>query len=152
MLFRSILTFGSILLSLPFVTAASITFSTSECIVIAQAALSSSPGTLTQSTPLCPGSSKTIDWPLTSGGDGAGSFLAIYAAFNGNSPGCVLAMNSEQSGYLAGRSLDWRKERQLWDNTAGGLLLDTATWQPLSWSVLALPFAHEEVMQFADEL
>lgn len=144
MLFKRSLTFASLLLTLPFASAASITFTTSECIIISQAALSSSPGTLTKSTPLCPGTSKTIDWPLTSGGDGAGSFLAIYAAFNGNSPGCVLAMNNEQSGYLAGRSLDWRSERQLYDNTAGGLLLDTATWQPLSWSVAILPLTSKK--------
>lgn len=70
----------------------------SSCILIAQVANLNSPATLTSLHPICPESgTQALDWPLTSGGDGAASGLAIYGDMNGGTPGCVMSMSQMQA-------------------------------------------------------
>lgn len=108
--------------------------STSGCIVLSQVASLSTPYSLTQSLPICPGSPATVTWPLSSGGNGAASNMAIYANINNGSPGCVMALSQMQAMYLLGRSLEWRADG-LWDNGEQGLIRDPTSFSVITWSV-----------------
>ncbi|ORY34681.1 hypothetical protein BCR39DRAFT_556195 [Naematelia encephala] len=121
----------------------------SGCIVLAQVASLNGPTTLTASKPICPNTATipspdggvVLDWPLTSGGDGSASSIAIYGQItsdSGSSPataqaGCVMTLSQMQAMYLLGRTLEWAKTEpnELYDDTAGGVLLDPTTYQPI---------------------
>ncbi|KAK1928023.1 hypothetical protein DB88DRAFT_480097 [Papiliotrema laurentii] len=109
------------------------TLSTSSgCIVLSQVATLTSPYSITQSRPICPGGGATINWPLTSGGNGAASSLAIYAGFQGSAPGCMMPLSQMQAMYILGRMLEWRADG-IWDSTANGLLRDPTSFEVLTW-------------------
>jgi hypothetical protein len=109
------------------------------CIFIAQVASLGSPLVLTALQPICPSDTVTVSWPLTSSGDGASSSLAVYAELTsaeqgGVTAGCVTDLSQMQAMYLLGRSLEWRNDKeQVYDNTAGGYLLDSTSYQPILW-------------------
>ncbi|KAE8541702.1 hypothetical protein D1P53_001873 [Cryptococcus gattii VGV] len=108
--------------------------STSVCIIVAQIASLSSPSVVSAMVPICPDSDDTaIAWPLTTNGDGASSSIAIYAhttaTDGGVSVGCVMGLSQMQAMYLLGRDLTWNDSAgTLYDNTAGGNLLDPTTY------------------------
>ena len=104
----------------------------SGCIVLSQVATLSTPFSLTQSKPICGDSPISVDWPLTSNGNGAASSMAIYANFDGGSPGCVMALSQMQAMYLLGRQLEWRSDG-LWDNSAQGLVRDPDSFNVITW-------------------
>lgn len=113
--------------------------STSACIIVAQIASLSSPSTISAMMPICPDSDDTaIAWPLTTNGDGASSSIAIYAhttaTDGGVSVGCVMGLSQMQAMYLLGRDLTWNDSAgTLYDNTAGGNLLDPTTYATITW-------------------
>ena len=121
-----------------------VTATGSGCVILAQIATLSTPFVLTQAVPICPGTSNTVNWPLSSGGDGASSSLAIYASITGGtSPGCVTHLTQMQAMYLLGRSLEWREaDNQLFDNTAGGFIVDPTSYQPIVWYVFSILPSH----------
>lgn len=88
--------------------------------------------------PICPDSGDTaIAWPLTTSGDGASSSIAIYAhtaaTDGGVSVGCVMGLSQMQAMYLLGRDLRWGDSAgTLYDNTAGGNLLDPTTYATIT--------------------
>lgn len=75
----------------------------------------------------------TFNWPLSGGGAGQASSMAIYAGFNGQTPGCVMGLSPAQAGYMEGRTVEWKAENQLYDATAAGLVVSTDNWAPMSW-------------------
>lgn len=86
-------------------------------------------------TPICPGSSSSVNWPLTNNGNGAGSSMAFYGNIKNGKPSCVMSLSQMQAMYLLGRDLEWRGS-ELWDNTQGGPVSDPSSFQPLGWYVL----------------
>jgi hypothetical protein len=119
----------------------------SGCIIIAQVASLSTPNVLTALIPICPSTAGeyasgdlTVSWPLTTSGDGASSSLAIYGELTsttgGVKAGCVTSLSQMQAMYLLGRSLEWRNDvEEVYDNTAGGFLLDPTTYNEIPWYV-----------------
>ena len=144
---RHVWAFVSFIVLLPFTASQSsgaITISVSgtdpsSCIIIGQAATLGNPVILTEMTSICPSDgSKSISWPLTSSGDGSSSGMAIYGQLttSGNTAqaGCVYVLDQMQAMYLLGRNLQWRNNvSEAYDNTAGGVLVDPTTFQPLTW-------------------
>lgn len=121
---------------LPLTLAQSISFSVkgSSCVIIGQISASSSPNTLERSTPLCPGETRDISWPLSNSGEGENSHFGLYANFQDGRPGCVVGLGPDQVGYLVGRQLEWREqEGLLFDVAANGEVLNTNTWEPIMW-------------------
>lgn len=125
---------------LPILAAGPITItSTSKCIIIAQ--IDPISNTFTAGRPICETSGGGFPWPISSGGAGDQSSLAIYANFDGDGiPSCVMGMSPAQARYLVGRNLEWKGDSdQMFDNTSGGLLQNTETWAPMSWYVILPP-------------
>jgi len=58
--------------------------------------------------------------------------MAIYANFDGGSPGCVMALSQMQAMYLLGRQLEWRSDG-LWDNSEQGLVRDPDSFNVITW-------------------
>ncbi|AGV14536.1 cell wall surface anchor protein, variant [Cryptococcus neoformans var. grubii H99] len=112
--------------------------STQACVIVAQIASLSSPKAISAMIPICPDSGDTaIAWPLTTSGDGASSSIAIYAhtaaTDGGVSVGCVMGLSQMQAMYLLGRDLRWGDSAgTLYDNTAGGNLLDPTTYATIT--------------------
>ena len=121
---------------------------TAGCIVLAQVASLSTPLVLTEMVPVCPSTAgvyasepdtgMSITWPLTTGGDGAASSMAIYAQVTGSggsvTAGCVTDLSQMQAMYLLGRDLDWNNdESQLWDFTSNGWLRDPSSFNVITW-------------------
>ena len=114
----------------------SITFSIagSSCVIIGQMTANASPNTLERATPLCPGETRDISWPLSNGGMGDNSYFGLYADIQDGKPSCIVGLNAQQVGYLKGRQLQWReKDNLLYDVAAGAELLNTQTWEPIAW-------------------
>lgn len=120
----------------------------SGCIILAQIASVGSPDTLTAFKPVCPKSAphppppggETIQWPLTTEGDGVWSGLAIYADLpvgDGTThPGCVMVLSQMQVAYLFRRELQWNSNLgYVYDFTADGFLRDPTGADTLSWWV-----------------
>lgn len=118
------------------------------CIILAQIASLSSPNILTSMVPICPPSTGeyatkpanglAIDWPLTTGGDGAASSLAIYGKITGGvsgaTAGCVMGLSQMQAQYLLGRTLEWNNDlNELWDHTQNGFLRDPTSFDVITW-------------------
>jgi hypothetical protein len=89
---------------------------------------------LERATPLCPGETRDIAWPLTPSGEGNQSHFGLYANIREGKPGCVVGLSADQVGYLVGRRVEWREESNLlFDVDANGELLNTDTWDPIVW-------------------
>ncbi|WVO14331.1 hypothetical protein L204_101963 [Cryptococcus depauperatus] len=112
--------------------------SPSSCIIIAQIASLSSPNAISAMVPICADSGDvSVNWPISSAGDGSSSSIAVYAKTSategGVSIGCVLSMSQMQAMYLLGRDLKWDDSTgTLYDNTAGGKVSDPTTYQPVT--------------------
>ena len=110
-----------------------------SCIIIGQAATLGTPFVLTEMVSVCPqDGTKTIDWPLTTSGDGSSSDMVFYAQLSTSgsttTPGCVLTLTQMQAMYCLGRSLQWKSDvNEVYDNTAGGILVDPTSYQPIVW-------------------
>jgi len=118
------------------------------CIVLAQVASLSTPSVITRMIPVCPATAGTyasepatgmsLPWPVTNGGDGASSSMAVYAQVTPNggvaTAGCVMGLSQMQSMYLLGRTLDWNNgQSQMWDYNAQGWLRDPTTFNVITW-------------------
>ena len=122
------------LIILPLTQAITFSVRGSGCVIIGQISGNASPNTLERATPLCPGETRDIAWPLTSAGLGDGSHFGLYANIQDGKPSCVVGLSPEQIGYLSGRSLEWREqENLLFDVQADGELLNTDTWEAIVW-------------------
>ncbi len=122
---------------------------TAGCVILGQLAVLSTPHILTAMVPICPSTAgdlasepltgMPITWPLTTGGDGAASAMAIYAGITESDDGkstarCVMNLSQMQAMYLLGRDLDWNNDQnQLWDYTANGWLRDTSKYNVITW-------------------
>jgi len=117
---------------------------TAGCIILAQVASLSTPSILTQMVPICPSTAGTyasepdtgmsITWPLTTGGDGAASSMAIYAQMTGGTAKCVMSLSQMQAQYLLGRDLDWNNgQSRMWDYSNKGWLRDPTTFNVIGW-------------------
>lgn len=118
----------------------------SGCVVLAQIATLTAPDTITAMKPVCPRSApnppprggETVQWPLSTDGDGAGSSLAIYGQIpvgDGRThPRCVMVLSQMQVAYLLGRELQFNNNLdQIWDFTGSGFLLDPESWSTMAW-------------------
>ncbi len=130
------------------ITATDTSSATTGCIILAQVHELSIPDILTSMIPICPSSAgtfasspatgETISWPFSPNGDGAASSLAVYAQLTGNgntaTAGCVMSLSEMQVMYILGRSLKWDNTLdEMYDNTAGGYLVDPTSFLPITW-------------------
>ena len=111
----------------------------SGCVIVAQAATLGTPFVLTKMMAICPKDGKrTINWPFTTAGDGSSSGMLFYSQLStsgsSSTPGCVLSLSQMQAMYCLGRDLEFRGDAQdIYDNTAGGFLMDPTSFQPIVW-------------------
>jgi len=61
--------------------------------------------------------------------------MAIYANFNGDSPGCVMPLSQMQAMYLLGRGLEWRNDG-IFDAAEDGLIRDPENFNVITWLVI----------------
>ena len=115
----------------------------SGCVILAEIDDTASPQSITAMIPICTGATSTVNWPFSSGGLGVKSNMAIYAGLTasggGSAPGCYMSLENMQVEYLLSRDLKWDTSvNELWDNTAGGYLLDSTTYAVMGWYVALL--------------
>ena len=115
----------------------------SGCVILAEIDDTASPQSITAMIPICTGATSTVNWPFSSGGLGVKSNMAIYAGLTasggGSAPGCYMSLENMQVEYLLSRDLKWDTSvNELWDNTAGGYLLDSTTYAVMGWYVAFL--------------
>jgi hypothetical protein len=60
--------------------------------------------------------------------------MAVYANFDGNSPGCVMGLSQMQAMYLLGRDLEWRSDG-IYDSGESGLVRDPTNFNVITWYV-----------------